>query len=144
MAYEGGGFSALWRPDLTTRAGAMSAVNSAKFGFLILGGFRLIIDIVTFPSVIQQVPFLGYVGALAVTMIENSIPFFAAWRLHRNKGAFIAPLATILYVLDVVAIVWMTKNPIPLIVAAIFTPVFISGCRGAWALYRGTSFDDEV
>lgn len=144
MAYEDGGFSALWRPDLTTRAGAMSAVNSAKFGFLILGGFRLIIDIVTFPSVIQQVPFPGYVGALAVTVIESCIPLFAAWRLHLNKGAFIAPLATILYVLGVVVNVLATKNPIPLVVAAIFTAVFISGCRGAWALYRGTGFDDEV
>lgn len=144
MAYEGVGFSTLWKPDLNTRAGAMSAMSSAKFGFLILGGFRLIMGIFSFLPVVQTMAFTDYAVALAVMVIESCIPLVAAWRLHLNKGAFIAPLATILYVLGVLFNVFMTKNPLPLVIGFIFTAVFVSGCRGAWALHRGTGFDDEV
>lgn len=43
MAYQGGGIRQIWMPDLSTRVGAQSAMDSAKFGFLILAGFRILV-----------------------------------------------------------------------------------------------------
>lgn len=141
MAYEGGGLGALWRPDLTTRAGAISAVNSAKFGFLIVGTFRLITNALPLFAAITTAPDLFFRDVVfAIIALNCILPFFTAWRLHLLKGAYITPITTFLYVIGILA----TLNIFAMVIGLIFTAVFVSGCRGAWALHRGTGFDDEV
>ena len=142
MAYEGGGLSAIWKPDLTTRAGAMNAVNSAKFGFLIVGCFRLLMYAV--------VIFTAYKGSLpsgpsssivvGIWLFEAGLPLLAAWKLHLYKGAYIAPVATLFFILGVLT----NMSIIAIVIGVIFIGAFISGVRGAWALKRGTGFDDDL
>ena len=43
MAYQRGGLLQFWKPDLTTRPGAQSAMDAAKFCFLLVAGFRVVI-----------------------------------------------------------------------------------------------------
>jgi hypothetical protein len=141
MAYQGGGLLQLLKPDLTTRPGAEAAMDSAKFGFLLVAGFRVVIY-----------GFLGLAGgaaALAVgtaapliallVLIDIGVPLLAAWRLHIYKGAFAVPIATALYVLGILA----APAPGSIVIGLIFTVVFIGGIRGAWAIRRGTGFEDD-
>lgn len=142
MAYEGGGLSAIWKPDLTTRAGAISAVNSAKFGFLIIGAFRLFgyatILFAAFNGGIQN----GSVSGLffGIMLLDIILPLVTAWRLHPLKGAYITPITTVVYVIGILS----SLNIVPIVIGAIFTGAFVSGIRGAWALKRDTGFDDDI
>lgn len=141
MAYEGGGLARIWSPDLTTRAGAEAAMDSAKFCFLIVAGFRAIVyGVAAFAGGLAAIE-VGAVAPLvaAVILIDVIVPLAAAWRLHLYKGAFMVPIATALYVLGILA----ALNIGGLIVGAIFTGVFVGGIRGAWALRRGTGFEDD-
>jgi hypothetical protein len=144
MAYEGGGLVSLWKPDLSTREGARSAIASAKFGFLIVGGFRAAAFLIGtgFATAFGNID-LGSTAAMLLIgglLIEIGLPLLAAARLHVYQGAFVAPVATALYVLGILA----SFNIASLVIGAIFTGVFISGCRGAWSLRRNARFDDDV
>ena len=141
MAYEGGGFSALWKPDLTTRAGAQSAMNSAKFGFLIVGTFKIFTNFFTIMAGVAEAPDNGLLyAAAALAVLDVALPFAAAWRLGIGKGAFVAPVATIFYILGLIG----AFNIFSLVIGGIFVAVFISGIRGSWALRRGTGFEEDV
>ena len=59
--------------------------------------------------------------------------------LHVYKGAFAVPIATALYVLGILAAPGLGS----IVLGAVFTAVFIGGMRGAWALRRGTGFEDD-
>lgn len=129
MAYQGGGIIQIWRPDLTTRLGAQSAMDSAKFCFLLVAGFRtLVYAIGAFGFGLELAAEPEAMGALAaIALIQIGLPLLAAWRLHLYKGAFAAPIATALYVLGILA----SATPVSLIIGAIFTGAFVSGIRGA-------------
>jgi len=141
MAYEGGGLARIWAPDLTTRAGAEAAMDSAKFCFLIVAGFRTIVYAIAVYAgglaAVEAGAIMPFVAAVA--LVDVIVPLAAAWRLHVYKGAFMVPVATALYVLGILA----SLNIGGLIIGAIFTGVFVGGIRGAWALRRGTGFEDD-
>lgn len=146
MAYEGGGIAQIWRPDLTTRPGAMAAMDSAKFCFLIVAAFRAVVYGIAayaggLPALFggepgATVPMAFIAGGL---LLDVGVPLFAAWRLHLYRGAFVVPVATALYVLGML----LSFNILGLIIGAIFTGVFVGGIRGAWALRRDTGFEDD-
>jgi len=141
MAYQGGGLTQIWRPDLTTRVGAQSAMDSAKFCFLLVAGFRTIFYAVAAfagGSDLAAAP-EAFIVFAAVALLEIGLPLIAAWRLHVYKGAVVVPIATALYVLGILASLTVGS----LIIGAIFTGVFVGGIRGAWALRRGTGFDED-
>lgn len=144
MAYEGGGLRQIWQPDLTTRAGAQSAMDSAKLCFLIVAGLRTLLY--GFFALTSGLSFRGLGGGrvaaslLAVAVLTDIIlPLVAAWRLHIYKGAFVVPLATALYVLGIV----LAPSIGGVIIGAIFIGAFVGGVRGAWALRRGTGFAED-
>lgn len=144
MAYEGGGLQRIWNPDVSTRLGAQSAMDSAKFAFLIIAGFRVVvygIAAATSGLSLDDVAQSGLPASAlaAIALLDVLLPLVAAWRLHFYKGAFVVPAATLLYVLGQV----MALTIGSLVIGAIFTGVFVGGIRGAWALRRGTSFEDD-
>ena len=142
MAYQGGGLLQFLNPDLSTRPGAQSAMDSAKFCFLIVAGFRIVIY-----------AFIGFasattLGAASVEpwlvigltlLIDIGLPLLAAWRLHVYQGAIVVPVATAFYVLGIL----LSFNIAGLVIGLLFTAVFVGGMRGAWALRRGTGFEDD-
>jgi len=144
MAYEGGGLLSIWTPDLSTRPGAEAAMDSAKFGFLIVAAFRIVVygiaayagGLFTGAAVPSGLP-TWLVGGML--LLDIAIPLFAAWRLHVYRGAFFVPFATLLYVLGIL----MAPSIGAIVIGAIFTAVFVGGIRGAWALRRGTGFQDD-
>lgn len=145
MAYQGGGLLQLLKPDLSTRPGAESAMDTAKFGFLLVAGFRILVYGVAvayagglFTSATMPSDMSASLVA-AVVLIDIGVPLIAAWRLHVYKGAFVVPIATILYVLGIV----LAPGLGSIVIGVVFTAVFISGIRGAWALRRGTAFEDD-
>ncbi len=143
MAYQGGGLVQFWKPDLTTRAGAQSAMDSAKFCFLIVAAFRIVVyGVAAAGGGLEALAGASAVPTslvLAMLLLDIGLPLVAAWRLHVYQGAFVVPVATALYVLGIVA----ALNPIGLVIGAIFTAAFVGGIRGAWALRRGTGFEED-
>ena len=144
MAYESGGLLQFWKPDLSTRAGAQSAMDSAKFCFLLVAGFRGIVygigAVAGGPSIsAATAPGMpGFVLA-AMVLLDIALPLFAAWRLHLYQGAFVVPVVTALYVLSIV----LAPSIGSIVIGALFTAVFVGGIRGAWAMRRGTGFEDD-
>ena len=144
MAYEGGGLISLWKPDITTRSGAMSAMASAKFGFLIVGGFRLVMFIIgaglsSLSGALASEPLVMWM-VLAWFVIDIGLPFLAAYRLHLNQGAYVTPLATATFVLSIL----LSLGIASIVAGVVFTGAFVSGARAAWAVKRGTGFDDDA
>jgi hypothetical protein len=143
MAYEGGGLRQFWKPDLSTRASAQAAMDSAKFCFLIVAGFRVVVYAI---AAFAGGMFTGAVPAGAPMMIVSAfvaldiaVPLLAAWRLHLHRGAFVVPVATILYVIGILT----QLSVMALIIGVIFTGVFVGGIRGAWALRSNRTFEDD-
>jgi hypothetical protein len=144
MAYESGGLLKFVNPDLSTRLGAQSAMDSAKFCLLIVAGFRILAYVIATVSggaswgmaSPSDIP----VTLLAATvLIDIALPLFAAWRLHIYKGAFVLPITTLLYVVGIL----MAPDIRAIVIAALFTAVFVGGIRGAWALRGNTQFEDD-
>jgi hypothetical protein len=145
MAYEGGGLIQFLKPDLSTRQGAQSAMDSAKFGFLLVAGFRAIVyglaalgGGLSFDTAGASEMPAWLVAALV--LIDIALPLVAAWRLHIYKGAFVVPVVTALYVFGIV----LAPSIGSVVIGAVFTAIFIGGIRGAWALRRGTGFEDDL
>jgi hypothetical protein len=145
MAYQSGGLIQFVNPDLSTRVGAESAMDSAKFGFLVVVAFRCIIYGLAFFAVglsaAGPIPEgMAPAVVIATVLLDIGLPLFAAWRLHVYKGAFVTPVVTIIYVLGIM----LSLNIAGFFIGALFTAVFIGGIRGAWALRRGTGFEDDM
>jgi hypothetical protein len=142
MAYQGGGLLKFIRPDLTTRLGAQSAMDSAKFCFLLVAGCRIVFYLIAGVGV----GFSGAINALGATAVllvvlavDIAPPLVAAWRLHVYKGAFVTPVVTVLYFLGILS----SMTPASIVIGILFTAVFVGGIRGAWALRRDTGFEDD-
>ena len=144
MACEGGGLLQIWNPDVSTRTGAESAMASAKFGFLLVAGFRIVVYGLAILS--TGLSFDGVVPAgfpvsivAAMLLLDIAVPLLAAWRLHVLKGAFVVPVATVLYVLGIL----LAPSIGSIVIGIVFTGIFVAGIRGAWALRRGDHFEDD-
>jgi len=144
MAYESGGLLKFVNPDLSTRLSAQSAMDSAKFCFLLVAGFRVVAYGIatlsggsswgtTAPS---DLPIALLAGLL---VLDIALPLFAAWRLHVYQGAFVVPLVTVLYAVGIL----MAPSAGGIVIGALFTAVFVGGIRGAWAIRRNASFEDD-
>lgn len=145
MAYQSGGLLQFVNPDLSTRAGAQSAMDAAKFGFLIVTVFRLAIYALAAFAV--GISFAGAIppdmplAIIAATMLlDIGLPAIAAWRLHLYKGAFITPIATLVYALGIL----LSLNLAGLVIGVLFVAVFVGGIRGAWALRQNKGFDEDI
>lgn len=144
MAYEGGGLLRFLKPDLSTRLGAQSAMDSAKFCFLLVAGFRIVVygfAALTGGLALGASAPSGISPTLivALAVLDVAVPLIAAWRLHVYQGAFAVPIATGLYVLGIL----MAPGIGSIVIGALFTAVFVGGIRGAWALRRDTGFEDD-
>lgn len=143
MAYESGGLIKFFNPDLSTRPGAQSAMDSAKFCFLLVAGFRIVIYGIMFATggmvLGMNAPSALTAAVLAALALEIALPLLAAWRLHVYQGAFVVPVATVLYVVGIL----LAPSPAGLVLGALFTAVFVGGIRATWALRRGTGFEDD-
>lgn len=145
VAYQSGGLLQFVNPDLSTRAGAQSAMDSAKFGFLIVTAFRVVIyALAAFAagsSATGPIPAGIPLATVAVmVLLDIGLPAITAWRLHVYKGAFITPVTAIVYVLGIV----LSLNIPGMVIGALFTAVFVGGIRGAWALRRDRGFSDDM
>ena len=143
MAYESGGLVKFFSPDLSTRPGAEAAMDSAKFCFLLVGGFRIVIYGIAYVGggivLGTSAPPALTAAVLAALALDIGLPLFAAWRLHVYQGAFVVPVATAMYAIGIL----LTPSPAGIVLGALFTAVFIGGIRAAWALRRGTGFEDD-
>ena len=142
MAYQGGGLLQFVNPDLTTRPGAQAAMDSAKFCFLIVAGFRIVLYAIAgigASSSTDIAPAQLWTAVAFVLLLDLGLPLLAAWRLHVYQGAFVVPVATAFYVLGII----LSFNIAGLVLGVLFTAVFIGGIRGAWALRRGKGFEDD-
>lgn len=143
MAYESGGLLKFFSPDLSTRPGAQSAMDSAKFCFLLVAGFRIVLYGIALGggAVVlgMNAPSALTAAVIAALAVDIALPLFAAWRLHVYQGAFVVPVATALYVIGIL----LAPSPAGIVIGALFTAVFVGGIRAAWALRRNTGFEDD-
>ena len=136
MAYESGGLLKFWKPDLSTRLGAQSAMDSAKYCFLLVAGFRIVTyGLIALGQGFSAIP----LPIVAVALLEIGLPLVAAWRLHVYQGAFLVPVVTVLYVLGIL----LALSIASIVIGALFISVFVGGIRGAWALRRDAGFEDD-
>jgi hypothetical protein len=143
MAYETGGLLQFFSPDLSTRPGAQSAMDSAKFCFLLVAGFRIVLYAIaalgTGVAFGPTLPAAVTASLLASLALDIGLPLAAAWRLHLYKGAFVVPVATGFYVVGIL----LAPAVGSIVIGTLFTAVFVGGIRAAWALRRGTGFEDD-
>lgn len=143
MAYQGGiggTFKGLWSPDLTTRAGAMAACESAAFALFVVGGIK-VLQLVFLPglSVLFRLAADGHPAAL--TLIATiALLFLAAWRLKQGKGLILCIMMAIVYAVQLILF-----GTLPAwVLGALVLAACIGGIRGANALRRSAGFDDDV
>lgn len=143
MAYQGGiggTFKNLWSPDLTTRAGAQSAMDSASTVFSIVAGFRAVGVFLT----AGVGPYLAAIaeGNVIALMIAGEIALMivAAVMLRRGRGLIFAVIGAILYFLGLLA----NGNILSWVIGALLLGAMVGGIRGARAMSRNTGFDDEL
>ncbi|ENY82132.1 MULTISPECIES: hypothetical protein [Sphingopyxis] len=143
MAYEGGigsTFKKLWSPELTTRAGALSAAQTASTALNIVATLSALRLWFTFGTD----PLVRLIGAsnpvVLIAIAQILLMFVAAALLRQGRGIIPGILATLLYFVG--AILWST--PTSWIVGAVLLGAMVGGIRGAIALKRGKGFSDDV
>ncbi|WP_257545675.1 hypothetical protein [Sphingopyxis sp. DBS4] len=143
MAYEGGvggTFKNLWSPDLTTRAGALSAAQTASTALTIvavLSSLGLWFSVGT-DNLMRLIGQANPVILIAVAQII--LMFVAAALLRRGRGIVVGILATLLYFLGTI----LNGTPTSWVVGAVLLGAMVGGVRGALALRRGKGFSDDV
>jgi hypothetical protein len=143
MAYQGGvggTFKNLWAPDLTTRAGALSAAQTASTALTIVAALsllRLWFSVGT-DNLIRLVgeadPFI------LVAIAQAALMFVAAALLRKGQGIIVGILATLLYFVGTI----LNGTPTSWIVGAVLLGAMVGGIRGVVALKRGTGFSDDA
>jgi hypothetical protein len=143
MAYEGGSgntFKNLWAPDLTTRAGALNAAQTAALALYIVAGasaFMLFASL----GFDNLMALLGQAHpVLLLTLAQLALMLIAATMLRRGRGAILAIISAVLYALGML----LNGNIINWVVGIIMFAAMVGGVRGAWALSRGRGFSDDV
>jgi hypothetical protein len=143
MAYQGGiggTFKNLWSPDLTTRAGALSAAQTASTALTIvatLSVLRLWFSVGT-DNLVRLIGDANPIILIAVAHIV--LMFVAAALLRQGRGIIVGILATLLYFLSTI----LNGTPTSWIVGAVLLGAMVGGVRGAIALKRGEGFSDDV
>lgn len=143
MAYEGGSgntFKNLWSPDLTTRAGALNAAQTASLALYIVAGasaFMLFASL----GFDNLMALLGQAHpVLLLTIAQLALMLIAATLLRRGRGAILAIISAALYALGMI----VNGNIINWVVGIIMFAAMVGGVRGAWALSRGRGFSDDI
>ncbi|MGH6649655.1 MAG: hypothetical protein ACREB7_00850 [Sphingopyxis sp.] len=143
MAYEGGSgntFKNLWSPDLTTRAGALNAAQTASLALYIVAGasaFMLFASL----GFDNLMALLGQAHpVLLLTLAQLALMLIAATLLRRGRGAILAIISAALYALGMI----VNGNIINWVVGIIMFAAMVGGVRGAWALSRGRGFSDDI
>ncbi|PQM28724.1 hypothetical protein CVO77_09850 [Sphingopyxis lindanitolerans] len=143
MAYEGGiggTFKTLWSPDLTTRAGALNAAQTASTALFIvaaLSALRLWLSVGT-DNLIRLVG-EGELGTL-ITVGLVVVMLAAGMLLRRGRGLIVGTLAMLLYLVFAL----LNGSPTSWIVGAVLLGAMVGGLRGALALQRGVGFSDDT
>ncbi|WP_077148483.1 hypothetical protein [Sphingopyxis sp. KK2] len=143
MAYEGGSgntFKNLWSPDLTTRAGALNAAQTASLALYIVGFGRLFLLWLTV-GFDNLVALIGQANPiLLIAVAEIALMLIAATMLRSGRGAILAVIAAALYAIGML----VSGTIFSWIVGIIMFAAMVGGVRGAWALSRGRGFSDDV
>lgn len=132
---------AIWDADLTTRGGAETAADQGGLacfivaGLTVLGAFFLG-GMAGFDTAEGQ-------ATVAVIGVQALIALIAGFRLKAGKGAFWGIAVAVMLVLEIInKLVTMTFLG-GLVLNALFLVMVVQGVRGAWALRRGTGFEDD-
>lgn len=132
---------AAWDIDLTTRAGAKTGAYQASLVCFVFAGLSLV-GLVFLGGMrgFSQGTVSGVV--LGAAVLQIAIFVIAALRLRQGKGFFWGIGAALLIVLALVGN--LAGGAIGAAGLNLLLLVFLgNGLRGAWALYRGTSFEDD-
>lgn len=132
---------AFWDVDLTTRMGAESAAHQGALGCFLLGGLTIIAGLFS-TNVLNIETLEGQIG-IALVALQALVCFIAGFRLRAGKGAWWAIVVALLLVIEMITrLATLTQLP-GLIIQVVLLVVVVQGIRGAWALRRQASFDDE-
>lgn len=142
MAYEGGvggTFKNLWSPDLTTRAGALNAAQTASTALFVVAGLRAFVLWISVGTHITSL--IAQANPIILLAIaEIILMLVAAAMLRQGRGVILAVIATLLYFLGVL----LNGTIFSWIVGAVILGAMVGGVRGALALRRGKGFSDDV
>lgn len=132
---------AFWDVDLTTRSGAETATSQGALACFITAGLTVVGafffgGIVGFDTVEGQIT-IGVIGVQAV------IALIAGLRLRATKGAFWGIAVVAMLVLEIINKLVTLTGLGGLVINGIMLVMVVQGVRGAWALRRGTGFEDD-
>lgn len=131
---------AFWNIDLTTRAGARSALHQASIGCFIFCGMAVLgMAVATFSG---QVPGSG-TAIIVAAGFELGVALIAAFRLRAGKGLYWTMAAAALLALEIINNIIMLKIGGGSILSVISLVFMINGIRAGFALKRGVGFDDD-
>ena len=143
MAYEGGlgnTFKNLWAPDLTTRAGALNAAQTASLALYIVAGGRLFLLWLSV-GVDNIIALIGQAHPLMLlSLAEIGLMLIAAAMLRKGRGAILAIAAAAFYFL----VMLFFGNIVNWVVGIVMFAAMVGGVRGAWALSKGRGFSDDI
>lgn len=142
MAYEGGiggTFKTLWSPDLTTRAGALSAAQSASTALFVIAVGRAFLLWVSTGTALTGLIAQGH-PVILLALAEIGLMLAAAVMLRKGRGVILAVVATLLYFLGLL----VSGTILGWVVGAVMLGAMVGGVRGALALRRGKGFTDDV
>lgn len=142
MAYEGGiggTFKSLWSPDLTTRAGALNAAQTASTALFIVAAGRALLLWLSVGTALTGLIAQGN-PIILIALAEIVLMLAAAAMLRQGRGIILAILATLLYFLGLL----VNGTIVGWVVGAVILGAMVGGVRGVQALRRGKGFSDDV
>lgn len=132
---------AIWNADLSTRSGAETAADQGGLACFITAGLT-VLGALFFGG---MVGFDTLEGQLAAGLIglQGLIALVAGFRLKAGKGVFWGSAVAAMLVLEIINKLLNALAFGGLILNVFFLVMVVQGVRGAWALRRGTGFEDD-
>jgi hypothetical protein len=132
---------AIWDIDLTTRSGAETAADQGGLACFITAGLT-VLGALLFGGMVGFDTFEGQVTA-GVIGVQALIALVAGLRLKAGKGAFWGIAVAVMLALEIINKLFNSLAFGGLVLNALFLVMVVQGTRGAWALRRGTGFEDD-
>ena len=132
---------AFWDVDLSTRSSAETAADQGGLACFTTAGLT-VLGALFFGG---MVGFDTLEGQLAAGLIglQGLIALVAGFRLKAGKGVFWGSAVAAMLVLEIIDKLLNALAFGGLILNVFFLVMVVQGVRGAWALRRGTGFEDD-
>ncbi|HEX4848906.1 MAG TPA: hypothetical protein VFV30_12245 [Novosphingobium sp.] len=133
---------AVWDIDLTTRMGAREAARTASTAAFIYAGVNTL-GLLILGGLVSTVGNYGQTMLNLAPVALVVLAIFAGFRLRDGKGLVLGGLLAVVVALGLLIQIASLAIGGGTAIGLVVLVLLVQGLRGAWALHRGTGFEDD-